>query len=194
MTDSFDPYLLAGGNVLRNKLGLTDELALRDAERDLVELRDVHLKRSLLRGEYDLAHLRAFHFALFQDVYDWAGELRTVNITKERSLFCRFDLLEQSSIEIFSALTKEPILSRDPSDASQRLGFYLGEINALHPFREGNGRAQRAFLWQYALTNGWKIDWSGVSVQENITASWQAMKGDFELISRVLLRVMSPVV
>jgi cell filamentation protein len=66
------------------------------------------------------------------------------------------------------------------------LAHYYGELNARHPFREGNGRAQRAFLRQLAAAAGWRLDWSALRRQDNIAASKLTMLADFELMRKVL--------
>ena len=81
---SDDPYVYPGTNVLKNKLGLHDADALDRAERGLVRLR---IQEGAPTGEFDLAHLRTIHRHLFQDVYDWAGELRTLEISKDGNQF-----------------------------------------------------------------------------------------------------------
>jgi cell filamentation protein len=83
-----DPYLIPGGSCLANKLGITDADELSEVEARIVSIRGVELARETLPGEYNLAHLQAFHQALFGDMYEWAGRTRTVNISKENSLFC----------------------------------------------------------------------------------------------------------
>jgi len=194
LSDVTDPYCFPGTSVLRNKLGFADALTLGGAERDLVELRDVQLKMNPLSGTYDLSHLREFHRSLFQDVYEWAGELRTVDIVKDSAYFCKSELIESQAVGIFAAMNAEGPLSKDVEEAANWLGFHLGEINALHPFREGNGRAQRALIWQYARDGGWNIDWTQVDPDENSAASWEAMAGSSTRLSNLILSVISPVI
>lgn len=81
-----DPYTQPNG-VLHNLLGIDDSSALASAEADITSARLIGLDRRRLPGEYDLGHLREFHRFIFGDIYDWAGELRTVDITK-RDTFC----------------------------------------------------------------------------------------------------------
>jgi cell filamentation protein len=194
LSDPADTYSIPGTDVLKNLLGLRDAATLADVERDLVELRDVALKRAPLVGKYDFAHLCAFHRWLFQDIYAWAGKPRTVDITKDQALFCRAALIEAQAPAIFTALEQEPPLSKDPTLAADRLAYHLGEVNALHPFREGNGRAQRAFLWQFALEGGWHVDWTGLDPDENIAASWAAMKGSPGHLAGLLVPLLAPVI
>jgi cell filamentation protein len=82
-----DPYNSLDG-VLRNRLGITDSSELEAAEADITAARENALRRRRVHREYDLAHLQAFHRFIFGDIYDWAGELRTVDIAKYDA-FCR---------------------------------------------------------------------------------------------------------
>src|SRR5215470_678529 len=82
VNDDVDPYLISGTKVLRNRLGISDARRLDRIERRLVADR---IAEGAPIGAFDLTHLRAIHRHLFQDVYDWAGELRTVEISKEGS-------------------------------------------------------------------------------------------------------------
>ena len=87
---SWDPYLDLQAGVLRNRLGLTDPEQLRRAEAGLTAVRLAQLAARPLPGHYDLEHLQAFHRLIFGEVYDWAGELRTVSLGKS-ALFCHPD-------------------------------------------------------------------------------------------------------
>jgi cell filamentation protein len=172
-----DPYAWPGTDCLRNRAGLHDPAALAVLEARVVAIRDTELRVTPLPGVYDLAHLRRFHHALFSDIYDWAGELRTVNIDKG-VLFCTWDNVEPYASEVLQGLRDEHLLiglNRDPF--LDRLTHYLAEVNAVHPFREGNGRTQRAFFRQLAAAAGWHIDWAGLDRETNIEASRRSLRG-----------------
>ena len=85
---SGDPFLDPRTGVFRNRLGITDRAELAAAERTLTGVRVDQLRRRRVAGRYDLDHLRAFHWTIFQDVYPWAGQLRTVLIVKAGASFC----------------------------------------------------------------------------------------------------------
>ncbi len=141
-----DPYGDPVTGVLRNKLGLSTTGELEAAEREITHAALIFLKESPVKPSYDLGHLCAIHRTIFGDICDWAGQLRTVAIAKG-SWFRLPQYIESSAAEIFRALHRERLLHGLPRDAfTERLTYYLGEINAVHPFREGNGRAQRAFF------------------------------------------------
>ncbi|WP_053718950.1 Fic/DOC family protein [Saccharothrix sp. NRRL B-16348] len=152
-----DPYLDPASGVLRNNLGLTDPIECDFAETRLSTMRVEQLAMAPLPGLYDLAHLRAFHRRIFGDFYPWAGELRRVNIGKS-ALFAAWRQIEPYAIGVFDDLKKERYLRGLPRDAFlDRFTHYFAEVNAVHPFREGNGRAQRAFFRQLAREAGWRV-------------------------------------
>lgn len=112
---SDDPYVYPGTNVLRNARGLRDADELRRVEADLTYWRGLRLAAQPIVGHYDLAHLQAIHCALFEGLYDWAGELRTVPIAKT-DLFCLPMHTESSARDIFGRLARERHRAvRDPS-------------------------------------------------------------------------------
>jgi len=111
-----DPYLDPASGVLRNLLGITDAAELSRAEAALSASRLIDLERRRLPGRYDLAHLQAFHRYILGDVYDWAGQLRTVSIAKG-SVFCLPQHLESYAADVFGRLAAADRLrglARDP--------------------------------------------------------------------------------
>ncbi len=98
-----DPYLDPASGVLRNLLGITDAAELARAEAALSASRLIDLELRRLPGRYDLAHLEAFHRYILGDVYDWAGQPRTVSIAKG-SVFCLPQHLESYAADVFGRL------------------------------------------------------------------------------------------
>jgi len=173
-----DPYTDPVTGALRNRLGLRTAEELQAAEREITHAALIFLKESPVPPSYDLRHLCAIHRRIFGDVYDWAGQLRTVAIAKG-SWFCLPQYIESSAAEIFRALHGEDLLRGLPRDVfTERLTYYLGEVNAVHPFREGNGRAQRAFFEQLTSDAGFILDWQHLDADRNIAASAAIMHGD----------------
>ena len=159
-------------------LGLTDADHLQAAEADLVFARSTLLELHPLPGHYDVAHLQAFHRHLFGDVYPWAGDFRAVNIARSAS-FGDWRHIRTYLDQVFNDLAAENHLAGlGRADFVRRLAHYFGELNAAHPFREGNGRAQRAFFRQLARDAGWSLRWMNVSAEENATASEASLMGD----------------
>ncbi len=135
--------------------------------------RQVQLEDSEPLGSFDVAHLRKIHWYLFRDVFPWAGEFRLVEISKVGGAPFAFPAHILSNItELLQKLRSENLLKGlDVPTFSQRAAYYLAEINAIHPFREGNGRTQREFIRQLAANAGHTIAWNGISQAENIAAS-----------------------
>lgn len=183
---TWDPYLDLQSGLLRNRLGITDARALRHVEAELTASRIYDLIRSPIPGAYDLAHLRAFHRQIFQDLYDWAGELRTVSIGRGR-LFSLPQHLEADAGELFGWLARaEYLRGRDRAAFVDDLTELYADLNALHPFRDGNGRTQRAFLGQLAVDAGHPIHWAAMDPAENNAASKAAEEGDNDALRALL--------
>lgn len=139
-----DPLCYPGTSVLINKAELRSQADLDEFEFLM------HLTRAeepLPAGNLDYAHYKAIHRHLFQDVYEWAGEPRTIRIAKGGNWFCYPEHLEWHMARTFSNLSKANFLiSLNDTDFAEKAAETISEINAGHPFREGNGRTQLAFL------------------------------------------------
>ncbi|MBL7497091.1 Fic family protein [Frankia sp. CNm7] len=166
-----DPYCWPGTECLRNLLDIRDAKELDKAEHELAGVRNAALTASTLPGAYDLAHLRRFHRFLFQDVYDWAGELRTVDIYKGEVGFCRAQDVDHRLEQLFGKLaTRRLLVTLEWDSYVIAFATVYGELNAIHPFREGNGRTQRAFLRQFAAHAGWTVAWESLTRRDNDAA------------------------
>jgi cell filamentation protein len=181
-----DPYLDPVSGVLRNLLGITDPGELAQVEAALSASRLIDLERRRLPGNYDLDHLRAFHRYILSDVFAWAGELRTVSIAKG-SLFCLPQHLVTAGADVFGRLAAaDRLRGLNRELFIGRTAEFLADVNALHPFREGNGRAQRAFFSQLAHDAGHHIDWIRMDPDRNIAASAAAHQGDLAPLAQML--------
>jgi cell filamentation protein len=172
-------YCYPNSLVLVNKLNIKDFAKLRDAERKLSSLRALELIENPVNGGFDLAHLAKIHGYLFQDIYEWAGKVRNVDIAKG-NMFCKAQFITTQAEEIFNKLKKEKYLHNlYRNEIAARLAYYFAEINALHPFREGNGRAQREFIRELALAAGYTIHFAAVSRDEMLAASMESFMCDY---------------
>jgi cell filamentation protein len=177
MPESSDPYTYPGTDVLRNLLDIRDPNRLAAFEANATAGRLIELDATPVAGGFDVAHLKAIHRYIFQDVYAWAGEFRTVNISKSGHLFAMAGFVEPALLDVLRKLAAEEHLKgADPLKFAERAGFFTGEINAVHPFRDGNGRAQREFIRQLAMQAGFVIDWSRVTRQQMMAASLESFK------------------
>ncbi|WP_367873578.1 Fic/DOC family protein [Luteolibacter sp. Populi] len=167
--------------VLRNLANIGDAVLLEEYEGEMSIVRQFELAEAPLASSFDLAHLKAIHHHLFQDVYDWAGEPRTVDIAKGSSRFGSHLHVENFLSKLFIQLSKErEAWKRSPGtvDWPDRFAHYMGEINAAHPFREGNGRTQRLFIGQLAEEHGFEIRWARMSAKQILAAAIASFDGD----------------
>lgn len=187
-----DPYTDPATGLLRNWLGIRDAGELARVETDVSTVALYRLQTRPLPGGYDLAHLQGFHQVIFGAVYPWAGEIRTVALAKT-GMFCLPEHIASYAAEVFDHLAAEQHLRGLDRDAFlDRLTHYSGEINALHPFREGNGRTQRAFLSQLARDAGHHLAWSRLDPVRNIEAFTASLNGDDALLRVMLNDILSP--
>src|SRR5512146_1986213 len=171
-----DPYSDPATGVLYNKLGLVTAADLEAAEREITHAALILLDESPVSPSYDLPHLREIHKRIFGDIYEWAGQIRTVAIARG-AVFCLPQYIDSSAAIIFRELHDEDCLRGLRRDAFVgRLAYYLGEVNALHPFREGNGRAQRVFFGQLARDAGFMLAWQHLDPVRNVAASAAIMR------------------
>lgn len=191
---SGDPYIDLETGILRNRLGITDAVELAQAESELTSYRLIELRRTDLPGRYDLAHLQAFHRYIFGDLYDWAGELRSVSIGKG-DLFCLPQHLGSFAEDVFGKLARTGHLrGLERAVFVDNFAALLADVNALHPFREGNGRTQRAFLAQLARDAGHPILWAGMDPEFNVAASQAAHRGNNEPLRAMLNELVADTV
>ncbi|GLZ39261.1 Fic family protein [Actinokineospora sp. NBRC 105648] len=186
-----DPYLDPDTGVLRNLHGFTDPDILAAAERDLAFLRDDELKRLPLPGIYDTAHLRAFHRHLFGDIYPWAGEHRRVDLSRGHSPFAHWRHVEPALADLLGKLRAERLLTGlDRTEFLTRFTYFFAEVNVVHPFREGNGRAQRAFFRQLALYAGWRLDFTRLDRDDYVAGCVDAMVGHLDTLATQFAHAM----
>ncbi len=173
LTGNMDPYVYPGTNVLRNLRDIRDPARLAKFEMDMTTRRPGELTREPRTGRFDAHHIQTIHRHIFQDVYPWAGEVRRVNISRPGQF--RFAFPEQiipSLTKLSDDLAKERHLGNiSLPKFCNRAAHYMGELNAIHPFRDGNGRTQREFIRQLAARNGYSLDWSRVSRDQIAEAS-----------------------
>jgi len=157
--DSSDPYTYPGTQVLRNKPDIRHEAALRKFEYEQAISRMEELHERPIAGKFDLDHLKSIHRHLFQDVYDWAGKTRTVSISKDGDMFAVPSFIESQGRRLSAALAEEQHLKGlSKPQFVERMTDHYAEWNALHPFREGNGRSLREFFGQLTREAGYKLD------------------------------------
>lgn len=182
-----DPYCYPGTTTLCNLLDTRDDELLAEAERDLSRLAASKLTFEL--PPYDLNYLCRLHRCLFQDIYSWAGELRTLDIAKDSTRFCTVHRLIPEADKLFARLRAKDWFERQSREALIALSAELyGDLNMVHPFRDGNGRAQRLLFEHLIINVGYQIDWSPVARDEWIEANIAAVHCDYAGLERIFAR------
>lgn len=187
--------LYPGTEVLINKLGIRDQSELDAAEAAIVLLAAVDLAENPLPEPEcgpDFGYFLSIHEAMFRDVYSWAGTIRDVDISKGNTRFANFRHIESEGRKLTDALAAEGWLEYlPPRDFARRMAYYMGELNVLHPFREGNGRALREYIRHLAERAGHTLSWEGVSEEEMVTASIEAYRGNYAALEVLIWRQMT---
>lgn len=195
--DFTDPYIDPETGILRNKVGATDQGTLDQAEGALTYARAAELLTHWPKPTGDLDELRAIHRHLFQDVYPWAGELRTVDISKNlgpdeaTEFFLPHSMLERGMGFAAEELRADNYLrGMDRGQFIQRLAHHYDQWNYGHPFRDGNGRSTRLFWDRISQDAGFRLDWQQVTGTINNQASRAAMEDrDFSGLHQMFDRI-----
>lgn len=150
-----------------NKFGIDnlEKLLKKEAKCTLFRESEIIKKDLFLKGPFDLKHLQSIHKHLFQDVYPWAGQIRDGDITKSNVTFCHFRYIESAMQDVIKQI-KSFDKKNDVKEVANHLAYVSNELNAIHPFREGNGRSKRVFLDRYALSMGYDLNLQNISAEE----------------------------
>ncbi len=176
----------------RHRFGITDYAELQRFEAPLVAKRGGDLEDFGVTGKFDVQHLPSIRTYLFQDIFRWAGEFRVVNLQKAKSSSGAAMHLHGALQETLAKLQAERHLVELSAAAFlEQSASYLGEINAIHPFRAGNRRTQREFIRQLALQAGHPLSWAGLTQQEMVQASILShLQGDKSKLATILHRAL----
>jgi cell filamentation protein len=186
--DAFDdPYSYKGTKVLKNKLGLRDPGLLESFE---LEMTTIRASEALPGGKYDGRHYRRVHHHLFQDVYSWAGKYRTVRTSKSGNVFCYPEYIEREMNRLFATLGRSLEAQNDEQFVCEAAQF-LAELNAIHPFREGNGRAQLAFMSMIGERAGFPLNFADVRRDSFLPAMIASYAGQLDALISELRGLLS---
>lgn len=146
-------------NVLKNKVGITSQKELSEFEYKVTTFKLVELHKSCeIPKDMDISYLKEIHYYLFKDIYDWAGEYRVIDISKDGKPFMSRGHFEQGEDYLNSQISNYTTSDNlTEFEVCNKLSKVLIDINHFHPFREGNGRTQREFIRQLALLKGYEL-------------------------------------
>ena len=179
-------YCYTGTNVLRNRFDIRDAAQLRKLDADISSIKQFHLIKEPINGRFTANHLCRIHRFLFEDIYPFAGHFRREDIMKGQTRFQGFAQISSKLSALLSSLKKENYLrGLDFDTFIERSAYYFAELNYIHPFREGNGRAIREFMRQLYDYNGYEVNWSAVSSEELLRAMEESVYATARL--RVML-------
>ena len=163
--DSIDPYVEPETGLLRNLVGAKTSAELAQAEADLVAVRIIQLRdHQLVASTRDVHEVQGLHQHLFQDLFSWAGEIRTIDMKRGNGQFFAPCAGILGNLHyVFTDLGDHDYLrGLDQDEFAKTLARFYDDLNHIHPFREGNGRAQRLFWARVAFDAGWVLDWAPV--------------------------------
>lgn len=142
-------------------------------------------------GNFSPAHYCKIHKHLFQDVYDWAGKYRSVETSKGGNPFCRADYIDTNMRKLFARLqTNKFKKGVSKTDFVTAAADFLAELNAIHPFREGNGRSQLALMHLVAIRAGHPLDLKKIKRKTFLPAMIASYAGDLNPLQKQLAGLM----
>ncbi|HFI0130650.1 TPA: Fic/DOC family protein, partial [Streptococcus suis] len=188
--DSENQYTYPNSSVLINKLGITDPIKAQRNEHLLVtkRLSDLRIKPIEIHSIKDVL---AVHHYLFQDLYSWAGQYRTVNISKSGNAFMPIQSFGASEIFLNKLIENFHQSAHSRSEVIQQLAEILDNLNYYHPFREGNGRTQREVIRSLALSKGYRAQ-IRVEADDDIYHLYMdgTVQGDLEILKQLFDKIL----
>lgn len=167
-----------GTSCLINKFGITDENKLSEIEANITFAKASILEENPLEGNFDVDHYKAIHRYVFEDLYEWAGNFRKINISKKGTRFADCEKLDELCDKCFTRLKEyNYFYDMDFKNFVENIVDFYCTLNILHPFRDGNGRVERIFIAQLIRFNGYDIDFFEIDSDFLMMATIQAAQG-----------------
>ncbi len=165
-------YCYPDSEVLVNIPGITDIEELSAFEEEVTRIRQLMIEEeNAVTGRFSVSHLCNIHRFIFQDVYSFAGQFRTEDIYKGDTMFCKSEFIKDNLMRLHSKLKQEKFLKNLAyDDFINKVAYYFIELNMIHPFREGNGRAIRMFIRKLGVECGVEFDWTKLTKDELLSA------------------------
>lgn len=185
--DYIDPYIMDNG-VLKNRFEIKDTQTLNKIEAAITEISTEEILTRKIPNKFDTNYLKYLHRTLFSEVYDWAGEFRTIGIAKGGTFFLDPEQIENELDTLFLELSRQKKnLINNTELFSQCVGEMFIKLNYIHPFREGNGRTQRLFVSKLAQYADIEINWQTISDEAMKAACIEGIEGNTRKMVRLIL-------
>jgi cell filamentation protein len=180
-------YCYPNSEVLRNLADLRTAKELEEFELAMTAQR---AEEPLPAGRFSASHFRAIHHHLFQDVYAWAGKLRRIRIAKGDTMFCYPENIQPELRQLFGKLRKDNYLRcLAGKEFIAKAATFLATLNAIHAFRDGNGRTQLAFLAMLAAEAGYPLYTDELEPDAFLQAMIASFNGDEIPLRQQLVRM-----
>lgn len=180
-----------GTTCLINKFNIKDENILMDLETTITFSKITQYILNPLFTSFDVNHYKAIHGFLFGDIYTWAGNYRTVDMSKKGTNFAKAENIDELMNKCFDRLKKNKCFKGLAfSDFIDNIVDFYCVTNMIHPFREGNGRTQRVFITQLINLNNYNIDFSKIDTDELMIATIQAANGVTDYLKDIFRNVI----
>lgn len=192
--DTLTDNCYEGTSCLINKLGIRDDKQLEIVESQITLAKISILHQTPLDGNFDFEHYKAIHKFIFEDLYDWAGTIRTVNISKKGTSFAEASEIEKLAAACFNRLKKQNFFKGiDIESFIDNIADFYCVTNNLHPFREGNGRTQRVFLAQLSFNAGYEMNFANMDTDKLMIATMHAANGVDTHLKEALREIITPI-
>ena len=171
-----------GTTCLVNKLGICDEKKLSEIEAGITFAKAVMLEETPIDDDFGFEHFKKIHEFLLCDLYEWAGQVRTVDISKKRTKFLDAASIESIGTKCFAKVKDGYFENLSFDEFVKRIAEFYNDVNYIHPFREGNGRTQRIYFSQLIRHYGYDINFADVDTDELMIATIQASSGVMDFL------------
>ena len=171
-----------GTTCLVNKLGTRDEKRLSEVEAQITFAKAVMLEETPIDDDFGFEHFKKIHEFLLCDLYEWAGQVRTIDISKKRTKFLDAASIESIGTRCFAKVKDGYFENLSFDEFVKRIAEFYNDVNYIHPFREGNGRTQRIYFTQLIRHYGYDINFADVDTDELMIATIQASSGVMDFL------------
>ena len=183
-----DPYCYPGTTVLKNTAGHIDQADLDDFELSLTTQR---FNEALPTGRFTVRHYCSIHHHIFQDIYVWAGKFRAVRISKGGNMFCFPENIVNQLKLVFDKLRAKNFLNETTeTEFSLYAADFLADLNAIHAFRDGNGRAQLAVLNLIARRAGHRSTLANIDSDKFLSGMIMSFHGDNRVLAAEIYKIL----